>query len=274
MSTHQLSIGVRLRQLQQRSGLTMQQLATLMGYKNASSIQRYLTNEYGEVGFLPVGVAAKFSDAITGRGEPPIASEEIFAMAGLEITGRGTMRPTAAIAGVADAARPWGEPLPQLEALLHRQNVADLPIYGTALGSDIDFVATGGATVAVQQATLDMTDAIDFVRRPAALERRRDAYAVIVAGDSMYPRFQDGEIAVVDPRRPPAPGQDVIVQLADDNGHDGTDRVVCVLIKRLVRRSASWVELEQFNPPATFRLDMSAVKAIHRIVTMGELLGS
>jgi phage repressor protein C with HTH and peptisase S24 domain len=38
-----------------------------------------------------------------------------------------------------------------------------------------------------------------------------------------------------------------------------------VLIKRLVRRSAHFVELAQFNPPMTFRVPSERVAAIHRV---------
>lgn len=272
------SLGDRLRRLQQRSGLTMQQLALLMGYKNASSIQRYLMPDYGEVGVLPVNLATKFTDAMAGRGEPPIEAGEIFALAGVELTERGTMRPFDITklfpATVADSARPFAGPLPSLDDLMTKRGVADLPVYGTALGADLDMTSTTGQIVAVEQATLDMSEAVEFVRRPPGLVSRRDAYALIVAGSSMSPRYEDGEMLLVDPRRPPAPGQDVIVQMVDDSGQDGADRVVCVMVKRLVRRSASWIELEQFNPRVTFRLDMANVKAIHRVVTMTEMLGN
>ena len=53
--------------------------------------------------------------------------------------------------------------------------------------------------------------------------------------------------------------------------HEG-DRVNAVLIKRLVRRTAAYVALEQFNPSLTFRIDTQQVKSIHRIIPATELL--
>ena len=39
-----------------------------------------------------------------------------------------------------------------------------------------------------------------------------------------------------------------------------------VLIKELVRRSASVIELRQLNPAVTFAVDTSDVTAIHKVV--------
>jgi hypothetical protein len=75
---------------------------------------------------------------------------------------------------------------------------------------------------------------------------------------------------VVDPRRPPGPGDDVVVQLTDGNG--GRD-VVTVLLKQLVRATAAYVELAQFNPPLTFRVPRGQVARLHRVVSLAELLG-
>lgn len=271
-----VSIGNALHILRGRSGLTMQQLATMMGYKNASSIQRYLTPEYGESGLLPIEIATKFAEALKDRGNPKIGAQDIYDLAGLEIGKEGMLRQPTSVSGMVQAlseqSAKWLD-LNNLDALLQRGNISSLPIYGTALGADLDFVGGDGATVFVEHTNVDMTDAIDFVRRPPSLENRKDAYALIVAGNSMWPRFDDGDAVVVDSRRPLTPGDDVIVQLQDNSGQDGEARVVSALIKRLVRRSASYVELQQFNPPATFRLPTESIKAMHKIVTMSQILG-
>jgi len=46
-----------------------------------------------------------------------------------------------------------------------------------------------------------------------------------------------------------------------------------VLLKRLIRRSGSYIELEQFNPPAKFRVDAARVKAVHRVMRWAEASG-
>jgi phage repressor protein C with HTH and peptisase S24 domain len=39
-----------------------------------------------------------------------------------------------------------------------------------------------------------------------------------------------------------------------------------VLIKRLVRRTGGYVELRQFNPDTTFRVETQRVAKIHRVL--------
>jgi phage repressor protein C with HTH and peptisase S24 domain len=148
----------------------------------------------------------------------------------------------------------------------------DVPVHGTALGGDL---AIDGIThdMKVEQTVLEISDVIEMVRRPPSFAGNRSLYAVYVAGSSMEPRYEPGDLLYVDPRRPPSIGDDVIVQLRDGNGHDGEDRVICALIKRLVRRSTAGVELEQYNPPLRFTIAVHHVAAVHRVVKMGEVLG-
>jgi phage repressor protein C with HTH and peptisase S24 domain len=39
-----------------------------------------------------------------------------------------------------------------------------------------------------------------------------------------------------------------------------------VLIKELVRRTASYIELRQFNPDVTFKIEVERVAKIHKVV--------
>ena len=144
----------------------------------------------------------------------------------------------------------------------------DLPVLGTAHGGTVRLDNDGQVTE-IEQTLFEPTQVIRYISRPKALTGAQDAYAIYVEGESMYPRFGPGEMAVVDPRVPPRIGDDVIVQLSE-NGHD---EISAILIKRLVRRSASFLELEQFNPAAIFRIDAVRVKRLHRICPAGDLLG-
>jgi phage repressor protein C with HTH and peptisase S24 domain len=84
----------------------------------------------------------------------------------------------------------------------------------------------------------------------------------------MLPRFEPGEVGIVDPHRPPMIGDYVVVQL---RGEDHDD-VESVLVKRLAGRNAREVRLEQFNPPLTFTLPARLVKRLHRILPQTDLL--
>lgn len=148
----------------------------------------------------------------------------------------------------------------------------DVPVHGTALGGDLALDAVTQA-MQVEQTVLEFADTIEMVRRPPSFSGNRALYAVYVAGSSMEPRYEPGDLLYVDPRRPPAIGDDVVVQLRDGNGHDGDDRVICALIKRLVRRTGAGVELEQYNPPLRFKIAGEHIAAVHRVVKLGEVVG-
>jgi hypothetical protein len=71
-------LGEALDILRKRAELSMNELARLMGYKGQSSIQRYLDHEY-DLPLRPT-IAARFQEALVGKGNPPIAPHE-FAIA-------------------------------------------------------------------------------------------------------------------------------------------------------------------------------------------------
>lgn len=108
---------------------------------------------------------------------------------------------------------------------------------------------------------------VDRVKYPPALVNVPGAYALYAVGDSMEPRYYEGELVYVHPGKPPVPGSFVVVQFKPD--HEGGN--VCAMIKRLVRRSPSKVRLAQFNPDDEFDVPMEEVHVIHRILNGEEL---
>lgn len=146
----------------------------------------------------------------------------------------------------------------------------DVPILGTATGAMLE-VQTNGAVERIEE--IELQEEIGFARRPVSLANNRKAYALYVAGDSMYPRYAGGELVYVDPRRQPMIGDDVIVQLVGDIREDADPaEIKHVLVKRLVRNTASHLELEQFNPAITFKLAKANIASVHRVVPYTELL--
>lgn len=247
------TIGEKLIALRERAGLSLDEVAARGGYGGRSSVQRFFNARYDPV-FLPMAAAQRLARALVGHGSPPIAADEVMALASI---------PSAQAGGAF--------PLP--DELAHPAGLPrDIPIYGTALGAEGRYDGVDGAGKhAIEQAALDQSEVLGYLRRAPALAGRKDVYGVYIAGSSMYPRFRDGEGVFVDPKRPPMIGDDVVVHLCGPDDHEG-DRVSAVLIKCLVRRTAAYVALEQFNPPLTFRIDTRQVKSIHRIIPATELL--
>ncbi len=148
----------------------------------------------------------------------------------------------------------------------------DIPVYGTALGGELRIHDAPEEGQAIELTDLNSGEVIDFLRRPPALKRNRKVYGLYVVGSSMDPVFESGSAIVIEPTRPPAIRDYVVVYLRDrTNDDDGL--AAAVLIKRLVRRSASYIELEQFNPAGTFRVPAQDVRAMHRVLSITEMLG-
>jgi len=146
-----------------------------------------------------------------------------------------------------------------------------LPIYGTALGADLEFGDDGQLVVTVEQTEVHMSAPLDYMARPIGVTGRPDLYVVEVSGHSMEPRYGPGRRLLVDPRRSPGVGEDVIIQLRGPT-FDG-EEIKHVLIKELVKRRPGVVVLRQFNPAITFEVPNEKVAAVHRVMHWEEALG-
>jgi len=139
-------------------------------------------------------------------------------------------------------------------------HLPSLPLIATATGGD-----WGAPDDQVALTELRLGEIVDQLPRPASLGRDSGAFALTIVDDSMWPRFRPGRRIAISPKAPVAVGDDVIVTLS---GEKMTGRTTA-LIKELVRRTATDVELRQFNPDATFRVEAREIVAIHKV--MGEL---
>ncbi|WP_333837954.1 XRE family transcriptional regulator [Novosphingobium sp.] len=176
----------------------------------------------------------------------------------------------------ADEAVPEASPPESNARVVHFEGASnermhqDVPILGTALGSDrmVD-------DLAVEQTYLYSDDVIGRAKRPVVLDGRADVYGIYVQGSSMDPAFEDGQLIFVEGRRQPRVGEYVLVYLrrngGDQEGDDG-ESARTVLVKRLTKRSASFLELEQFNPRAKFTVTTADVLKYHRVIPYTELL--
>ncbi|KPH60370.1 helix-turn-helix domain-containing protein [Novosphingobium sp. ST904] len=145
----------------------------------------------------------------------------------------------------------------------------DIPVYGTTLGAPEEFDGS-----AIEQTMLNSGEIIGYLPRPTVLNGQKGAYGLYVQGSSMAPRHEDGEtVFVQDVRfgRPPRIGDDVVVYLRDFQD-ENPDHASAVVVKRLVRRNSDFVELQQFNPPLSFKIEMTRVVRIDRVIPWGELL--
>lgn len=129
-----------------------------------------------------------------------------------------------------------------------------IPLYGHAVGGvDGEFPLNGNR--------------LDNIAAPPGLHPSRGAYAVMCAGDSMEPRYFDGETVFVDPMMRVRRGDFVVAQIA--HPEDGAPPLA--YIKRFVRHNDNELVLEQFNPAKELRFPHAAVVSVHFIVLGGAL---
>lgn len=134
----------------------------------------------------------------------------------------------------------------------------DVPIYGTAAGSVIG-----------EFEGFNFSDGeIGFARRPPGLQSHRDAYAIYVVNDSMYPEHRAGDLRFATPHRPPAVGDTVIIQVRMSE-----DAPVQAFIKTLVKQTRDSVIVSQHNPPAQMEFRREYIVAIHRVPPLNDLYG-
>lgn len=101
---------------------------------------------------------------------------------------------------------------------------------------------------------------------PPGLENVPNAYAVMIYGTSMEPRFLPGETAWLNPQAPVRAGDDVVVQLLGDHEGDEMESYV----KQFRSLSSKTLKLWQHNPDDgeanEMEFDAERVFSIHKIV--------
>jgi phage repressor protein C with HTH and peptisase S24 domain len=117
---------------------------------------------------------------------------------------------------------------------------------------DRNFPIYGSARAGLDGIYMD-TDPIAFTHTPPELIGVNGAYGVNVVSDSMEPFVRNGDHVHVNPHIPPRPGSFVVVHLDDDTA----------MVKRLVRRTAERVILEQLNPPGEIEIETRRVRNLH-----------
>lgn len=123
-----------------------------------------------------------------------------------------------------------------------------IPVYGQAVaGVDGEFIMNGNL--------------VAYVDAPDNVDASKGAFGVYVSGDSMEPRYYDGETVYADPTKRPLKGKFVVAQILSRDGEPPY-----AFIKRFVSHNADELVLSQFNPQKELRFPASKVVSVHVIV--------
>lgn len=119
-----------------------------------------------------------------------------------------------------------------------------------------DLKIIGYAKAGMDGFFLDQGEHHGMAFRPPSLIGVSKAFAVYCRDQSMLPAFEPGWVLWVHPTKPAAPGNNVIIELADGQA----------FIKRLVRRTSKEVICQQWNPKREIRFEAKKVKHLYLVV--------
>ena len=106
------------------------------------------------------------------------------------------------------------------------------------------------------------------IARPQVVMGLKDAYGVLVKGNSMAREFNEGDIAYVDPHKPQREGDPCVFQAHHD---DGTVEATIKYLARSPDASDAVWYVEQTNPPRKFTLKKADWQLCH--VAVGKQSG-
>ena len=216
-----------------KGGINQSALARALGIKPSAVNQWFSTGTKWPHPALQRQLAKLLGVALTEVGEPDVVDFDTLP---------------------APAGAPSGAVAFPLAAFT--QMPKDLPVWGTGRGGP------EGSFL------FNAHEAVDYMRRPPALEGVKDAFAIYVEGDSMEPWRVAGDPVHVNPARPPSPGSHVLIELHPNGEGDNTT----AMVKKLIRRTASFIIVSQYNPPAEIEIPAGKIKAIYRVMELRELL--
>lgn len=142
------------------------------------------------------------------------------------------------------------------------QKVPDI-ISGTALIGEARDLPVFGTAQAGRGAMALTNEPVDWTTRPSSLLKVRDAYGVIIEGDSMSPAVEAGYTVLVHPHKKPRSGNICIFR------SEAIDASFSMCIKKFERETQDHWHVMQYNPRKTFALKKSEWQTCHVVVWMG-----
>ena len=191
------SVTTKFRELRDRAGLSMDELAKSMGYSRASSIQRYENADEYRKQFISPDLAAKLANAVVGRGDPAIEAKEVW-----------------------DLTRPTGSLISSYDPeAIERDESDDTPSYtrehwtphipgaipeldlkvGAGLGvvGDLISLPVGLENISGHRVVSEWLIPEAYLRNEAKVS---PGYTIIseIVGDSMLPTYMPGDRVIID----------------------------------------------------------------------------
>lgn len=245
--------------LRARAGLSMDVLARQMGYKRASSIQRYEDPKQYGGGYLKRDLVQKLADALVGKGDPAITAKEVWRLAGPEFTPPhpslvSSFDPDGDDTGNGYSCEHW-EPsfpggIPEIDVKLGA---------GEGVVGEMINVRVGEDTHIGHKVLAEWMLNKDFVKHEAKASPRNTVVMEVI-GDSMIPSYQPGDRVLVDMAQTRMLA-DTVYAISDGTSEPQIKRLQRVPFSDPVR-----VKIISDNPALeTFEVDLDRLTIIGRV---------
>lgn len=236
------TVGERLNALKRRSGMSLTEIARLAGYAGPSGLQRYFRDDY-DPDVLDYRLALRLSEVMKGSGEPGIEPYEL-----MSLTDQGAM-------------------LEQQGAVAVQPKYEIRGFVSVYMAEPVRWqLANGGNMTSLKSVEIYFSDSVTAFVVPAWLERR-DVYAFYQAGDSMSPKFEDGDIIFTEGKRRASRGDCALI-IVEDRVDENT---VVGIVGEIVKLTEENIVISQLAGD-TIHLPTSQVSAIRRVMRPEDLL--
>lgn len=240
MMRTQTEVAEKFQELRARSGMSWAEVSKLCGYTYQSAMQRYYTPGMHDKPYLPVKIIDVLLKHFVGLGTPAITAEEVMLMAPLagfekdqEFEARSAAPPKAG------------------------EGMAAAPYSGAWAGPDkIPVLAYAAASGERNAVNLENDIPIRWIERPHWLVGVVKAAAAQIMGDSMYPRYMDGDLVFINMSMPPVKGKDCVVNTKDGYTH----------IKQYLGQDKQSARFHQYNPPQDITIHKRDIESMYAIV--------
>lgn len=217
----------RLKALRRRAGVSMAEAAVACGHKTPSGYQHYEDAKKFARSYLPREMIERLLPIFVGRsarGEAPVTAADLWELAGIS----------------------KGDPPTFVEPAAPLRRTQLVPIYSAAQG--------GKGHIIID------TNPIEEARPPDEIVRVRDAYGILIVGESMVPAYRPGDVAWVNPHKPIEGDTDVVLYHVPPHGEAEA------IVKALIGFSKHEWKLRQYQPPRDFTESRIDWPVCHRIV--------
>lgn len=239
-----MTIGKRLGELKERSGLTLDEIATAANYRGRSSVQKFFSTDY-DPSFLDGVVAHRLARAFVGRGVPPITEDEVFSLAAIS-----------------------EKKVEQYQFSEMNNLRRDVAVYFCLFAKTKSF----SGQIPVSLYAMELDNPVSYLWHPPGLTEEV-IFGLQFHGVPLLPRYRPGETVFLSATAQPRYGDDVCITFnkIEEASSDRSTSTVAVF-GTLLKQDARRYYFRTIDTDEEFSFAIGDVEHLQRLVTIGDAL--